>query len=166
MIEETAIVTRCEGEQAWVKAQRKTACGQCQVNKGCGTAVLASVVGQKASHMRVLNSVQAREGETVVIGLHESAMLSGSLAVYLVPLLSLFLFAVTGKVLAEQLMISAVEGVSILFAVIGMLLAIVWLRAFNRRIANDSRYQPVILQRLPSSGLTAASSIHAVTPEP
>ncbi|MDY6979147.1 MAG: SoxR reducing system RseC family protein [Pseudomonadota bacterium] len=165
MIEETAIVTRCEGEHAWVEAQRKTACGQCQVNKGCGTAVLASVVGQKASHMRVLNTVQAREGETVVIGLHESAMLSGSLAVYLVPLLSLFLFAITGKVVAEQLMIGAVEGVSILFAGIGMLLAIVWLRAFNRRVANDSRYQPVILQRMPLSGSGAAGSVHALTPD-
>ena len=82
------------------------------------------------------------------------------------PLLSLFLFAITGKVVAEQLMIGAVEGVSILFAVIGMLLAIVWLRFFNRRVANDSRYQPVILQRMPSAGLTAASPIHTLTPEP
>ncbi|MGM0679626.1 MAG: SoxR reducing system RseC family protein, partial [Pseudomonadota bacterium] len=148
-----------------VEAQRKTACGQCQVNKGCGTAVLASVVGQKVSHMRVLNPIRARKGESVVIGLNESAMVNGSLAVYLVPLLSLFLFAITGKVLAEQLMINAVEGVSILFAVFGMVLAIAWLRAFNRRVANDSRYQPVILQRMPSAGLTVASSTPTLNPD-
>jgi len=161
MIEETAVVVRCQGEHAWVEAQRKSACGQCQLNKGCGTSVLARVVGRKVTRMRVLNPLQASEGETVVIGLHESAMLSGSLAIYLVPLLSLLLFAITGKVVAEQLMIAAVEAVSILFAIIGMLLAIVWLRRFTRRIADDSRYQPVILQRLPSSGLSASNAVHS-----
>lgn len=161
MIEETAVVTRCEGEHAWVEAQRKSACGQCQVNKGCGTSVLARVVGRKVTRMRVLNPLQAREGETVIIGLHESAMLSGSLAIYLVPLLSLLLFAITGKVVAEQMVIAAVEAVSILFAVLGMVVAIIWLRGFTRRIADDSRYQPVILQRLPAAELSASTPLHS-----
>lgn len=162
MIEETARVVECQGDYAWVEALRQTACGQCQVKKGCGTSVLARVVGQKTSRMRALNRVKAREGDTVVIGLHESALLTGSLAIYLVPLLSLLLFAITGKVLAEQLMIAAEEAVSILFAIIGMLVAIYWLRLFNRRIANDTRYQPVILQRLPTAGLSVSQhSVHS-----
>lgn len=161
MIEETAVVVKCEGDYAWVEAQRKSSCDQCQVKKGCGTSVLARVVGQKSSRMRVLNSLQVREGESVLIGLHESAMLSGSMAVYLVPLLSLLLFAITGQEVAEQLLIPATELVSIVFAIIGMLVAIVWLRLFTRRIANDSRYQPQILRRLPSAGLSGSNIVHS-----
>lgn len=161
MIEETAVVIECQGEHAWVEAQRKSACGQCQVNKGCGTSVLAKVVGKKVSRMRVLNPLQAREGETVLIGLHESAMLGGSVAVYLVPLLSLLLFAITGKVVAEQLLIASVEAVSILFAIVGMLVAIIWLKRFTRRVATDSRYQPVILQRLPAPDMPGTTIIHS-----
>lgn len=161
MIEETAIVVECQDEYAWVETQRKTACGQCQVNKGCGTSVLAKVVGQKTSRMRALNTIRAREGDSVVIGLHESALLTGSLAVYLVPLLSLLLFAITGKVVAEQLLFDAVEAVSILFAIVGMLVAVFWLRLFNRRIAHDRRYQPVILQRAPAAGISVSNSVHS-----
>jgi len=161
MIEETAVVVKCEGDYAWVETQRKSSCDQCQVKRGCGTSVLARVVGQKTSRMRVLNSLRVREGESVIIGLHESAMLSGSMAVYLVPLLSLLLFAITGQVLAEQLLIPAEELVSIVFAVIGMLVAIVWLRLFTRRIAHDSRYQPQILRRLPSAGIPGSHIIHS-----
>ncbi len=161
MIEETAVIIQNQGEYALVEAQRQSACGQCKVNKGCGTSVLARVVGQKTTRMRVLNPLQAREGETVVIGLHESAMLTGSLAVYLLPLLCLLLFAITGKIVAEQLMIPAVEITSIIFAILGMFVAILWLRLFTRRIANDSRYQPVILERLPTAKVSGIAAVHS-----
>jgi sigma-E factor negative regulatory protein RseC len=160
MIEETAVVIECEGDHAWVEAQRKSACGQCQVNKGCGTSVLARVLGKKTTRMRVMNPIQAREGDMVVIGLHEAAMLTGSLAVYLLPLLSLLLFAITGKIVAEQLMIEYVEPVTILFAVIGLLVAAVWLRLFTRRIENNSHYQPVIMKRLPKIAVPDANVVH------
>lgn len=159
MIEETALVVECRGDHAWVEAQRKTACGQCQVNKGCGTAVLAQVVGRKSARMRVLNPIQAHVGDMVVIGLHETAMLTGSLAVYLLPLLSLLLFAITGKVVAEQLMIEYIEVVTILFAVIGLSVAAIWLRLFTRRIENNSRYQPVIMKRLSETGVSDPDAI-------
>ena len=159
MIEETATVVECQDEYAWVEAQRKTACGQCQVRKGCGTSVLAQVVGKKAARMRVLNPVQARVGDQVVIGLHEAAMLTGSLAVYLLPLLSLLLFAITGKVVAEQLGIASSEAVTILFAVIGLLIAAIWLRMFSRRIANNRRYQPVIMKRLPKVDVSGVDTV-------
>jgi sigma-E factor negative regulatory protein RseC len=160
MIEETATVVECQGEYAWVEAQRKTACGQCQVRKGCGTSVLAQVVGKKSTRMRVLNPVHARQGEQVVIGLHEAAMLTGSLAVYLLPLLSLLLFAITGKVLAEQLGIASVEMMTILFALAGLLVAVIWIRMFSRRIANNSRYQPVIMKRLPNIEVSSVDTVH------
>ena len=64
MIEETAIVVKCEGKFAWVEAQRQTTCGNCAASKGCGTSVLAKVVGKKAARMRALNPIEAQLGDT------------------------------------------------------------------------------------------------------
>lgn len=156
MIEETATVVKCEGEYAWVEAQRQTTCGKCAANKGCGTSVLAKVVGKKAARMRAINKLEAQVGDTVIVGLNEAALLKGSLAVYLLPLLFMLLFAIVGNVVAEQ-MLWQVEPVVILFAVAGLGVAAIWLRQFTRRIQHDDVYQPVILRRLPTSFVTQHS---------
>jgi sigma-E factor negative regulatory protein RseC len=149
MIEETATVVKCEGEFAWVEAQRKTTCGSCAANKGCGTSVLAKVVGKKVSRMKAINKAQAREGDTVIVGMSEAALVKGSLAVYMIPLVFMMLFAVTGNVVAMQ-MAWQTEPVVILFAMIGLLTAGLWLRGFTRRIQHNNEYQPVVLRRLPT----------------
>jgi len=149
MIEETATVVKCEGEFAWVEAQRQTTCGNCAANKGCGTSVLAKVVGKKAARMRAINPFEAQVGDTVIVGMNEAALLKGSLAVYLFPLLFMMLFAITGNVVARQMHWQA-EPVVILFAVAGLLVAGIWLRRFTRRIQYDNVYQPVILRQVPA----------------
>jgi sigma-E factor negative regulatory protein RseC len=149
MIEETATVVKCEGEFAWVEAQRQTTCGNCAANKGCGTSVLAKVVGKKAARMRAINPIEAQVGDTVIVGMNEAALLKGSLAVYLFPLLFMMLFAITGNVVARQMHWQA-EPVVILFAVAGLLVAGIWLRRFTRRIQYDNVYQPVILRQVPA----------------
>ncbi len=153
MIEETAIVVKCEGKFAWVEAQRQSTCGNCAANKGCGTSVLAKIVGQKVARMRALNQIDAQVGDNVIVGLNEAALLKGSFAVYLFPLLYMLLFAVTGNVVATQMEWSN-ELVVILFALAGLIVAGVWLRRFTRRIQDDSVYQPVILRRLPAPLMT------------
>lgn len=149
MIEETATVVKCEGKFAWVEAQRQTTCGNCAASKGCGTSVLAKVVGKKAARMRAMNPIEAHVGDTVIVGLNEAALLKGSLAVYLLPLLFMLLFALTGQVVAKQ-MIWQTEPVVILFAVAGLAVAGIWLMRFTRQIQNDKVYQPVILRKLPA----------------
>jgi len=153
MIEETATVVKCEGEFAWVEAQRQTTCGNCAANKGCGTSVLAKVVGKKAARMRAINPIDAQVGDTVIVGMNEAALLKGSLAVYLFPLLFMMLFAITGNVVARQMHWQA-EPVVILFAVAGLLVAGIWLRRFTRRIQYDNVYQPVILRQVPAPFVT------------
>lgn len=149
MIEETATVVMNEGEFAWVEAERQTTCGSCAANKGCGTAVLAKVVGKKAARMRAINPIDAQVGDTVIVGLNEAALVKGSLAVYLFPLVFMMLFAITGNVVATQ-MHWQIEPVVILFAVAGLAVAGIWLRQFTRRIQHDKVYQPVILRRIPA----------------
>ncbi len=158
MIEETATVVKCEGEFAWVEAQRQSTCGNCAANKGCGTSVLAKVVGKKVARMKAINKVNAHVGESVIVGMNEAALVKGSLAVYLLPLIFMMLFAITGNVVAVQMEWKS-EWVVILFAVIGLVTAGLWLRGFTHRIQHDSDFQPVILRRL-STPFVAQHSIH------
>lgn len=148
MIEETAVVVKCEGEFAWVEAQRKSACGHCSVNKSCGTGTIAKIWGQKSSQMKAINKVHACEGETVLIGLQEGALVQGSLIIYLLPIVSMILFAIFGEQMAGQWQLASVEGTSILFAVIGFVFAGILIKIYSRQISADARYQPVVLKRL------------------
>ncbi len=148
MIEETALVVKCEGEFAWVEAQRKSACGQCGVNKACGTGTIAKIWGQKTAQMKAINQAQAREGETVLIGLQESALVQGSLIIYLLPIVSMILFAIFGDQMAAQWQLASAEAASIVFGIIGFVLAGIGVKIFSRHVSSDVRYQPVILKRL------------------
>ena len=148
MIEERGEVVAREGSFAWVQTQRASTCGGCAANKGCGTAALAKVLGQRRTRVRALNHLEAGVGEQVIIGLSEQALLRGALAVYLVPLLGLLGGALFGAYLAGQLLASHPDLFSILFGLLGLALGIGWLRLYAHRIRGDARYQPVVVRRL------------------
>lgn len=148
MIEEQARVTQIENGQIWVETQRKSACGQCSANKGCGTSVLQNVLGNKRTQLRVLSDIPVNTGDEVIIGLQEGVFLKGSVAVYMMPLVLMFVFGMLGETLSQQLLLTNSNVVSIVFAAIGILFGGIWLRRYNRAIQNDKRYQPVILRQV------------------
>jgi len=150
MIEEHAQVIALENNDVWVETQRRSACGQCAANKGCGTATLAKVLGNKRSQVRTLNpqATSVAVGDEVIIGINEQALVHGSLAVYTVPLLMLFVFGFLGQLLSTQLLMTNQDILPIVLGLSGLLLGFVWVRRFTQRIADDVRYQPVLLRRV------------------
>ncbi len=150
MIEENAqVIALDQNNDVWVETQRRSACGQCAANKGCGTATLAKVLGNKRNRVRALNpqATAVTVGDQVVIGIDERALVRGSLAVYIAPLLALFLFGTLGQILGNQLLFENPDIASILFGLFGLLLGFLWVRRFARQIGSDRRYQPVLLRR-------------------
>lgn len=148
MIEESAQVVASEGDFVWVETRRQSTCGACAANQACGTAVLSKVLGQRRTRVRALNPGGAQVGDQVVVGLDEAALLRGSVAMYAVPLLALLAGSIIGSLLAKQWLLAG-EALSIGLGLAGLLAGLVWLRGFTRRIRSDSRYQPVVLRRLP-----------------
>ncbi len=151
MIEEHAqVVALDQNNEVWVETQRRSACGQCAANKGCGTATLAKVLGNKRSQVRALNpkSTQVSVGDEVIIGINEQALVRGSLAVYAVPLLTLFVFGFLGQLLSVQLLMTNQDILPIVLGLIGLLLGFAWVRRFTRVIIDDDRYQPVLIRRV------------------
>ncbi len=141
MIEDSATVVAVDDNFAWVESERASSCNSCAANKGCGTATLQKVMGQKRTQLKAINQAKARVGERVVIGLQEQALLKGSLYAYILPLLLLFVFAFV----FEQLFSS--EGITILAGLGGLLLGFVLLKYLSKQLAEDERFQAVILRR-------------------
>jgi sigma-E factor negative regulatory protein RseC len=147
MIEENGRVVKVEDDGiVWVETRRSSACGACADRQGCGTSVLASVLGQRHAPVRVINSIGAVTGDRVVIGVSESGLLRGSLAVYAVPLAGLFIGALAGHYLGDGGTHRYADLWDLLGAAAGFTAGLAWLKRFSRATGRDERYQPVILR--------------------
>lgn len=147
MIEESGQVVEVQGEFAWIESERTSTCGGCAVRKGCGTSAIAKVLGQRRVRLRVLNRINASVGDNVVIGIAESGLVRGSLAVYAAPLLGLFAGALAGQLLGTQVFVMSSDWLAIGGAISGFVAALIWLKRFSRRTEKDTAYQPVVLRQ-------------------
>ena len=137
MIEESGRVIAVENDLALIEIQRKSVCNTCSVNKGCGTGVLAKAIGNKRFRLTAQNSV---------VGIEENMLVKSSFAVYIIPLLLLFVGAWCGVNIAGFYAVQASEGFSVLFGMLGLVVGFIWLRYFSQKISKDDRYRPVLLE--------------------
>ncbi len=151
MIEQTAMVIAVENGQLVLETRPQSTCQSCAVNKGCGTAVLSKTVGRKVVHWRLANTIGAREGDTVVLGLAENALLKGSLMLYLLPLLVMVLVALA----ADASLAADADNRDLAIALLSLfglgasvLLGRWWFRHGDRERA----YAPVLLRKQIGSG--------------
>ena len=146
MIEEQGKVVAVKEDWAWVQTERKTVCGQCAANKGCGTSVLAKVFGNKTSSIAVIKSLPVQVGDEVVIGIEENSLVKGSLLIYALPLVLLIAFGLLGEVVSTQVLLSNTDILTVIFSGFGFAVGYVWLKHISSQIRLDPRYQPKLLQ--------------------
>jgi len=147
MIEQEAVVSSREGNHVWVETQRDSACNSCNLRGGCGTSLLGKALGSRRSLLRVQNDIGVRAGERVIVGLSETAVLSGALALYAIPLACMMGFAIAARILFEAVAPTAAEPISIGAGAAGLAAGLLWLRRFARRAGNDPRFKAVLLRR-------------------
>lgn len=152
MIEETGRVVEVRDQYAWIATEPQTSCNRCSVRSGCGTRVLAKVLGRRNAPLRVINNIGVAAGDRVVIGISESGLVRGSLAVYCVPLAGLFAGAMAGYYLFAGSAAATADLASIPGAAAGFAAGLAWLRSFGRKSERDVRYQPVLLRQLLATG--------------
>ena len=148
MIEENGLVVK-DGDEGfvWVETRTPSTCGGCAERQGCGSAALADVLGRRQAPVRVINSIGAVVGDRVVIGVTESGLLRGSLAVYAAPLAGLFIGALVGHYLGADGPQRYADLWSLTGGAAGFAAGLAWLRRFSRATGRDRRYQPVTLRR-------------------
>jgi len=145
MLEEYAIVTACQGKQATLEIERRTACGLCGQKRGCGNATWGKLLGHDSHAFNADNPINAQVGSSVVVGINENAVLSTSFYLYGVPLLSL----IGSTVLANSIFTNQLYVM--LGAMIGLTLGFIWVKGHligrNRSgVAYQKQYQAVILR--------------------
>lgn len=148
IIEESGRVIAVDGEHAWVVTERQTACGNCAANKGCGTGIIARAFSSgRQIRIRVRNVVNAAVGDEVVLGIDDSMVLRGSILMYLLPLLALFIGAFVGKAVNEAVRMFEADYLSAVVGIIAMLLVFVTLHRRPRLLLTAGDCQPHILRR-------------------
>lgn len=147
MIEEQAEVIEVKGGVLILQAQTQSACGSCVANKGCGTSLLSKVVGRKFTRIQADNSINADVGDTVVVAIPEDAMLKGSLVMYLIPVLGMFVVAL----LADYLLAPAVQYRDLVIAATafsGLMGGALVARSYFSSRASAHLFSPVVLRKI------------------
>jgi sigma-E factor negative regulatory protein RseC len=151
MIEEQAQVVAVKGDQLVLQAQTQSACGSCSASKGCGTSLLSKVIGRKFTRFQAENNVNAMVGDVVVVGIPEDALLKGSLAMYIVPVFAMLIFAL----LADYFLVEATPSRDLMIAVstiIGLVFGSLLSRWYFQRRSSIQLFSPVILRKIIEHG--------------
>lgn len=112
MITEQAIVTRCNGKQVELELQRGSACGQCEMNRGCGTGALGRLLGKRSRPLVIETNHVLKPGDRLQLGLSESALVKASLMMYGLPLLGMIAAGLLASLVAlSDALVALVAGI-------------------------------------------------------
>jgi len=159
MIEEQATVIKSDEKYVWVETQRQSSCGHCSAKSACGTQVLSKVLGNKRSHVRCLNNFESNldgskillhPGDKVIIGLEESALISGSLLIYFIPLISMIFFGGLSVFITKIYRPEGVELISIATSLFGFFIGLRFVK-FYSQMKGQEFYEPILLYKVQQS---------------
>lgn len=145
MIEEHAIILTIEPQvdsqsMATIEVVRKSACGLCGQTRGCGNAIWGKLFAHKITSFKAENSINAKVGQNVIIGIDERALMKSALLLYIVPLVTMFI----GAILVSQG--SSSNLVAMLGAVLGLIIGYFWVKAHTAGRSYYQSHQPKILR--------------------
>ncbi len=150
MIEEQAQVVEIKDDQLILQAQTQSSCGSCAASKGCGTSMLAKVVGRKFTRFKAANNINARVGDTVIVGIPEDALLKGSLVMYILPVAGMLVSAL----LADYYLAASSNKdlLTALSAILGLAFGSVLARGYFQRKSSAQLFAPVVLRKIIDHG--------------
>jgi sigma-E factor negative regulatory protein RseC len=146
MIEESARVVRVEEGYAIVETPQRAACGSCQNAESCSTSVLSGLFKRRSNRLKVLNPIEARPGEQVIIGLREGALLKASFSAYLLPLVCMLSSAIVVHQLSQGFSSRLGELPTIVGGLLGLVIGLYLFKKQTYRRSADPNYQAVILR--------------------
>jgi len=145
MIEETAVITRVDHGQVWLKSSSSGACGGCAQKSSCGTASVNKWLPKREFAVECDQTLQA--GDQVRVAIDDSQLLFSSLLLYLLPLLIMF----GGIGLAKLFLPPAFSDAWLPEIALALLLLAFWLiHHLQERILLYYFCRPQILGRLAS----------------
>jgi sigma-E factor negative regulatory protein RseC len=140
MIEEQVVITSISPEGAWVEGIQQSTCGSCSAKAGCGQHAM-SQLGRKVTlwlpSADLPDRMMLSEGQQVVVGLPEGAIMYSTIVLYGLPLISLVLGAIIGHAAWGE--VGSIL-ISIFFMLMGFKLARYW------SLHNKQHWQPQFIR--------------------
>lgn len=148
MIRETGRVVAIEDDSVWVETIQQSACQTCVAEKGCGQSLIAKITGKTTAIKVLLGQYDVSSvgmDESVVIGIPEHVVVSGTLLVYLLPLLTM----IAGILLAGSLAITTTTGdfYAVLGGLFGLVIGSLVVRVHSYLNRNNPDVHPVLIER-------------------
>ncbi len=149
MIEERAVILSLEREIhstspsdsiATLEIERKTACGLCGQTRGCGNSIWGKLFAHQSTAFKAQNRINAKVGDSVIVGINEKALLKSALLLYILPLATMLF----GAILATRF--SASDSSAMIGAVVGLVLGLLWVKGHTMSSSYFRLQQPVILR--------------------
>ncbi len=157
MLTEVARVVAIEADSLWVESIRKSTCGSCAVQKGCGHGLLNQIYPGRRNLVRVLpgdiDPQECRVDDEVVIAIPEDVVLRGSFLAYLMPLLCML----GGAALAVALLPGGQDAMAALGATVGLAVGFLLLRWHGVAHRDDRGFQPSLMAVNRSTRLAATA---------
>ena len=125
---------------ATLEIERKTACSICGQTRGCGNSIWGKLFAHQSTAFKAQNCINAKVGDSVIVGINEKALLKSAMLLYIVPLVTMLI----GAILAKQLNTSEVSAM--LGAVVGLVLGLLWVKGHTMSSSYFKLQQPVILR--------------------
>ncbi|MFT6528476.1 MAG: sigma-E factor negative regulatory protein RseC [Psychrosphaera sp.] len=144
MIKEIGQVIAIEEDCLLVETAIKSTCNTCAAKSNCGTSTIAQAFSNKSVVNKVKNTLNAKVGESVEIGIPEASLLQGSFYLYMLPLLSAIFLACIAQFWLS-LFIEIQEIHVILATFLGGYIGF----SLSRYLLNKSdvdKYQPVLIR--------------------
>jgi sigma-E factor negative regulatory protein RseC len=172
MLTETGRVVGLDGESVWVETLRRSTCGTCAAQAGCGHGLVNAAMSQGSRAL-----VEARRAssladdielsDTVVLSLPERSFLTAAAALYGLPIVA----AVIGALALQGLALSAGGGAgnpapaaahgdlwAAIGAVAGVAIGLGLVRWLSRKGLATGAYTPLVTARLPRDEAFPADS--------
>lgn len=148
---ETGRVVALEADGLWVETIRRSTCGACSVQKGCGHGLINRMSDGKRGYIRVLPGDQDigkyKLDDNVLISIPEEVVLRGSFVAYLVPLAGML----AGAFLASGWLPAYGDLSASLGAIGGLILGFSLVRWHGASHRHDPDFQPVLQGAVTSS---------------
>lgn len=152
MIKNLAQIEQFSATQITVSCQQQSSCKSCAARSSCGSGILSNVMPSRKHQFQVQRprdlSIQPKVGDWVEIGLQEESLIKGALLLYVMPLISMLIFAIVGNSITQS------EGGAIIFAVLGLSSGLLAARYQSKKMVDKTSYQPVFIryigQQIPS----------------
>ena len=148
MIEKPGVVIKTETQFAIVKVIPASGCQHCVSHHECGMTNLLSMFQPKYGTVKVVNQLAVQIGDQVIIGLEENSLLKISMVFYLLPLVGLFIGAISYQWIVVMMRWPELEILTIGASLLGLGLGLLQAQRIHAKISQNRRYYPVIIKKV------------------